>query len=185
MIVHDIIYATCIRVERISTGRIITDVVRQLNRHMIFVVIKFSIISRKRHYRKSMRNTSRHIRTHLLETDNDVFTRVNIKSPASFPEVLFPVRKQSRRAASSSLPLSSNSQKRVSIPSVLFSVFHRVIGENHVSPVLIHAPSVHSSRARTRNGSRQNQGLTRVHIPLYNGKTSDGLLHVTWENRIY
>lgn len=65
---------------------------------MIFVVIKFSIISRKRHYRKSMRNTSRHIRSHLLGTDNDVFTRVNIKSPVSFPEVLFPARKQSRRA---------------------------------------------------------------------------------------
>jgi len=65
---------------------------------MIFTVIKFSIMSRKRHYRKSMRNTSRHIRTHLLGTVNDVFTRVNIKSPASFREVLFPVRKQSRRA---------------------------------------------------------------------------------------
>jgi len=118
------------------------------------------------------------------EQTNDMFTRVNIKSPASFPEVLFPARKQSRRAIII-VTLSSNSQPCVSIPAVPFSVFHRVIGKNHVSPVLTHAPSVHSFRARTRNGSRQNQGLIRVHIPLYNGKTSNGLLHVTWENRIY
>lgn len=65
---------------------------------MISIVIKFSVISHKRHYRKSMRNASRRIRTHLLETDNAAFIRVNIKSPASFPEVLFPARKQSRRA---------------------------------------------------------------------------------------
>lgn len=66
--------------------------------HRISAVIKFSVISRKRHYRKSMHNASRRIRTHLLETDNATFIRVNIKSPASFPEVLFPARKQSRRA---------------------------------------------------------------------------------------
>lgn len=121
-------------------------------RHIISTVIKFSVISRKRHYRKSMRNASRRIRAHLLETDNATFIRVNIKSPASFPEVLFPARKQSRRAASSSsLPLSSNFQPRVSIPPVLFSVFHRVIGENHVSPGLytrsICTRSLHQARA--------------------------------------
>lgn len=94
--------------------------------HSISTVIKFSVISRKRHYRKSMRNASRRIRTHLLETDNATFIRVNIKSPASFPEVLFPARKQSRRAV---VVVTSFLQfPRVSIPPVLFSVFHPVIG---------------------------------------------------------
>lgn len=150
---------------------------------MISVVIKFSVISRKRHYRKSMGNASRRIRTHLLETDNATFIRVNIKSPASFPEVLFPARKQSRRAVVVVTSFLQFPATCIDTAGPLFRFPSRNRGESCVTG--LYTRSICARSLRARNGSRQNQGLTRVHIPLYNGKTSDGLLHVTWENRIY
>lgn len=146
---------------RISTVRIIIDVVRRLRRHMIFIAIKFFVISRKQHYRESMRNTSRHIRNHLLSTDNDVFTRVNIKSPASFPEVLFPARKQSRRAVVVIVtPFLQFPATCIDTVGPLFRFPSRNTGESRVTgpytrSICAQLPSPHSERFTSKPGTYQ------------------------------
>lgn len=111
------------------------------------------------------------------------FICINIKSPASFPEVLFPARKQSRRAVVVVTSFLQFPATCIDTAGPLFRFPSRNRRESCVTGLYTRFICARSLRAR--NGLCQNQGLTRVHIPLYNGKTSDGLLHVTWENRIY
>lgn len=145
-----------------------------------------------------MRNTSRRIRNRLLETDSKPRSYVLTSNHRPrFPEVLFPARKQSRRVASPRLAILVSSRLVVVASLLQFSPGHvyryrprRYVlpfrfpsrnraGESCVSLVLARASHSRAARrgvhgeARARNGSRQNQGLTRVRIPLYNGKTSD------------
>lgn len=106
-----------------------------------------------------MRNTSRCIRTHLPGTDNVVFICVNIESPASFSERFYFLF-GNNHVASSSLPLSYNSQPRVSIPPVSLFRFPSRNRRRIVCHQFLHMFHLCvASKLAPRNGPRQNQGL--------------------------